>query len=83
MKNCMSFSMECDTKIYTLFSELSSYTMNKTQQNAVEKHLSDPYNRIRYCYEFLREDDDVDMYQKTMRRVYHFLSTIEDTEYHY
>ena len=83
MKNYMSFSMECDTKIYTLFSELSSYTMNKTQQKAVEKHLADPYNRIRYCYEFLREDDDVDMYQKTMRRVYHFLSVVEDTEYHY
>jgi len=74
--------MECDTKIYTLFSELSSYTMTTTQQKAVEKHLSDPYNRIRYCYEFLTEDDP-DMYNKAMRRIYHFLSVVEDTEYHY
>ena len=61
---------------------MSTQSMTKTQQRAVEKHLSDPYNRIRYCYEFLREDD-ADMYQKAMRRIYYFLSTIEDTEYHY
>ncbi len=48
----------------------------------VEKHLADPYNRLRYCYEFLREDDP-DMYKKAMRRIYYFLSTLEETEYHY
>jgi len=56
---------------------LTGFLMNK----AVEKHLADPYNRIRYCYEFLK--DDPDMYTKAMRRIYHFLSVIEDTEYHY
>ncbi len=56
--------------------------MTTTQQTTVEKHLADPYNRIRYCYEFLREDDP-DMYNKAMRRIYHFLSIVEDTEYHY
>ena len=58
--------------------------MNATK---VAKHLSDPYNRIRYCYEFLAEDDP-DLYNKAMRRIYHFLSTLEETEleeteYHY
>ncbi len=37
MKNCMSFSMECDTKIYTLFSELSSYTMNYRLKDLQER----------------------------------------------
>jgi len=52
--------------------------MNK----AVEKHLADPYNRIRYCYEFLKEDD-AEMYTKAMRRIYHFVSVVSDCEAHY
>ena len=56
--------------------------MTKTEQTAVEKHLSDPYNRIKYCYEFLKESDD-QMYRASMRRIYYFLSTNIDCECHY
>ena len=52
--------------------------MNK----AVAKHLADPYNRIKYCYAFLKEDD-AEMYNKAMRRIYHFVSVVSDCEAHY
>ena len=52
--------------------------MNK----AVEKHLADPYNRLRYLYDFLDRDDD-DMDAKCYPRIYHYLSTVTDSEAHY
>ena len=56
--------------------------MNKRTQNDVKKHLSDPYNRLRYCYEFLKEDDE-QLYNAAMRRIYHFMSEVSDPEAHY
>ena len=54
--------------------------MNK----AVEKHLADPYNRLRYLYDFLdRDDDDGEMNAKCYPRIYHYLSTVTDSESHY
>ena len=57
---------------------LTGFFMNK----AVAKHLADPYNRIKYCYAFLKEDD-AEMYNKAMRRIYHFVSVVSDCEAHY
>ena len=53
--------------------------MNK----AVEKHLSDPYNRLRYLYDFLDRDNDDDMNAKCYPLIYHYLSTVTDSEAHY
>lgn len=44
--------------------------------------LADPYNRIKYCYEFLEQSDE-QMYQVAMGRIYHFLSEVSDCEAHY
>ena len=55
--------------------------MNKRTQTKVQKHLEDPYNRLRYCFEFIGEDED--MNRKCYQRIYHFLSVLSDTEYHY
>ena len=33
--------------------------MNKRTQTKVQKHLEDPYNRLRYCFEFIGEDEDM------------------------
>jgi hypothetical protein len=55
--------------------------MNKMTQTEIQKHLEDPYNRLRYCYEFISEDED--MNRKCYKRIYHYLSTLSDTEYHY
>jgi hypothetical protein len=58
--------------------------MNKRTQTKVQKHLEDPYNRLRYCYEFISEfPEDEDMNRKCYQRIYHFLSVLSDTEYHY
>ena len=56
--------------------------MNK----AVEKHLADPYNRLRYLYDFLDRDEygyEDDISQKCYPRIYHYLSTVTDSEAHY
>ena len=55
--------------------------MNKRTQTEIQKHLEDPYNRLGYCYEFIGEDED--MNRKCYKRIYHYLSTLTDTEYHY
>ncbi len=56
--------------------------MTQTTQNELKKHLSDPYNRMCYCYEFLKEADE-QMYSATLRRIYYFLSIVSDSEAHY
>ena len=50
-------------------------------QSEVEKHLADPYNRIRYAYEFL--DSDTGDFAKCMDRIYYWLSKDIDCEVHY
>ena len=50
-------------------------------QTEIQKHLEDPYNRLRYCFEFIGVDEH--MTRKCYMRFYHYLSTLTDTEYHY
>jgi len=52
---------------------------------AVAKHLADPYNRIKYCYDFLDRDfEDCDeLHAKALNRIYHFVSVVSDSEAHY
>mgnify|MGYP000025742996 FL=1 len=50
-------------------------------QSEVEKHLADPYNRIRYAYEFL--DSEIGDSAKCMDRIYYWLSQDIDCEVHY
>ena len=56
--------------------------MQTKQQREVERHLSDPYNRLRYLYDFLDRDDE-EMDAKCYPRIYHYLSTVTDPEAHY
>ena len=48
----------------------------------VERHLADPYNRLRYLYAYIGNHDD-EISEKCYPRIYHFLSTISDSEAHY
>ena len=50
-------------------------------QSEVEKHLADPYNRIRYAYEFL--DSEIGDFAKCIDRIYYWLSKDIDCEVHY
>ena len=52
----MSFSMECDTKIYTLFSELSSVTMNLKTFKVTLSSVDNPDK-----FKFIVVDECVDM----------------------
>ena len=56
--------------------------MQTKQEREVERNLSDPYNRLRYLYDFLGKFDG-DMDAKCYPRIYHFLSTVTDPEAHY
>jgi hypothetical protein len=47
----------------------------------VEKHLKDPYNRIKYAYHFLGTDKE--MNAKCMEKIYYYLSQEIDCEVHY
>ena len=73
---CNHTDLHCNSTI--LHHSQRTLLMNK----AVEKHLADPYNRLRYLYDFLDRDDE-DMDAKCYLRIYHYLSTVTDSEAHY
>ena len=63
--------------------EMFAHNVRVAEKKAkMEKHLADPYNRIRYAYEFLGywgEESDA----KCMNSIYKLLSTNIDCECHY
>jgi hypothetical protein len=69
----------------TSFADREMFAHNKRveeNRKKTEKHLSDPYNRIRYAYDFLGEwGEESDA--KCMKSIYNLLSLDIDCEVHY
>ena len=66
------------------FADREMFAHNKKVAEAKakrEKHLADPYNRIKYAYYFMGTDAEMDA--KCMSKIYEYLSVDIDCECHY
>lgn len=63
--------------------EMFAYNKRVAEKKAkIEKHLADPYNRIKYVYSFLDQWEG-EGYSKCMKSIYNLLSQDIDCEVHY
>ena len=56
--------------------------MNNKQREAVAHHLSQPENRIRYCYEFMNGGDE-ELANNAFSMALYWISMAEDKEAHF
>jgi hypothetical protein len=57
------------------------FAYNK-RHNDLQNHLSQPENRIRYCYEFMK-DEDFQMRNLAFEKSLHYISIVEDQTAHF
>lgn len=61
------------------------FAYNK-RHNEIQHHLSQPENRIRYCYEFMNdaiEENDARFYANAFSKALYWLGQVEDEEAHF
>lgn len=66
------------------FADREMFAYNKEREKKKEKiakHLADPYNRIKYAYEYMGIDPEID--EKCMKSIYENLSKDIDCECHF
>jgi hypothetical protein len=58
-----------------MFAYISSY---EKQQERLRNHLAQPENRIRYCYEFMKDFIDPEMKQHAFERSLEYIAQAEN-----